>query len=457
MVPSKELVIAAGIPIGEIKPFSTRSGIGANIVELLYKPLFRIGLNGEILPELGDQIIWQDKENTKLLIVLKSVSAQDVKLTINQAKKNLGGDLAEGLKNLKSVHVLSEYKVLFELVKFDRAFLILLSQIPIVAFSNRSNETGEFSLVLKTDQEVILHRREFSQDKINSIRILVIPSTRRAIRELVAGNVDLLFFARQNEYDVLTDISGVQVALLNTRLLYNLLENKKPSRTNDSIDWGLVRRSMDFSPISKDIGLNENGLVKMPVPLKDPWSFSDDNNSSGITDDQVGRDRKGTRYLSFLGEQGRDRIIARILKRSLESIGYSIQLVDLTPSEFEEYIFSKRDFDLVLLPFNVKDTLMSNYLVFHSPEGPESLNFSNYKNPEVDKNLEEARYSPDENIAKLGFRKAMISMMQDPPGLFLFWLKTPIVYRDACSGFVFSSNEFFSSLKDVRCEPSAAN
>lgn len=455
--PSKDLVIAAGIPIGEIKPLSSRSGIGANIVELLYRPLFRIGPGGEIRPELVREIRWEDREKTRLKVVLEKVSAQDVKQTVDQVRKLSGGDLAEGLKNLDSVQVVSENEVIFLLKRFDRAFLILLSQIPMVAFSEENPETGQFSLMAKSEGEVVLTRRERSSDKVNQIKILAIPSTRRAIRELVAGNVDLIFFARRNEYDVLADIPEIKIVLMDTRLLYQLLENRGGNDSKSLVNWRLAKNAIDFSLISKEIGINGNSGVEIPVPPQDPWYLISDNREKSEGGEGTVKHGQKARSISFLGEQGRDRLIARILKRNLESLGFTINLSDLKPAEFEVKIFRDRNFDLVLLPFNIKDTLISNYLVFHSPEGPQSLNFSGYSNGDVDKYLEEARYSPDEDMAKLAFRKAMESIRQDPPGLFLFWLKTPIVYRQSCTGFKFSSNEFFSSLKDVRCEPSAVN
>jgi len=458
-VPSKSLVVASGIPIGDVTPLATRSGIGANILELLYSPLFKVEGSEKIIPSLAAKIRWENDEKTLLHVELNEPLAGDVKDTVDRAKKMVGGDLAEGLKNLDSVSVISDHEVVFQLKKFDRAFLILLAQIPIVASSRKNPETGDFYLFSKTEDSVIIRRKVASSDKVNEIKFLSIPSTKRAVRELVAGNVDIIFFPRPSEYQVLDNLPEIKVDTMNTRLLYQLLENRDKSVRPTPIDWSLVRHTMDPKLFSSEIGQGPSAFPEVPVPDGDPWLVD----ASKKTDPSPAKAREASggetqkRNLCFLGEQARDRQVARILKRYLDSLGYSVALVDLNPVDFAKSIFQSKDFDLVLLPFNIKDTLVSDYLVFHSPEGPLSLNFSRYSNAEVDRYLDEARYSRDDAQAKGAFASAMNELRSDPPGLFLFWLKTPVLYRQGCTGFILQSTDFFPSLKDVRCEPSAAN
>ena len=100
---------------------------------------------------------------------------------------------------------------------------------------------------------------------------------------------------------------------------------------------------------------------------------------------------------------------------------------------------------------------MASYLIFHTPEGPNSLNVSGYSNPGFDAAIQKARFERDLAKSKQYFGEALRALMQDPPGLFLGWATTPLVYRKECSGFQSSMAEFFESLKDVQCAASVPN
>lgn len=459
-IPSKPLIIATSLPLGGVDPFKSRSGIGANIVELLYKPLFRIDAYANIRPEFAKEVLWKNDQKTELEILLNEDSAGDVKASVERARAMGSGDLFEGLKNLKNIEVNAPNKVHFKLNRYDRAFLVLLSQIPIVRFSETQMETGEFSVSKRDDTEIILTRKNPSLDKVNQIYFKVIPSSRRAMRELVAGNVDFIFFARESDFKVLSDIPEISLDQVKSRILYQVLENKNSKSAKYKINWNQLFQLLNNNNLFSEIGNKESALPAFPVPYEDSW-YPAEGREINVSQDVVtgsGLRSRMQRSLSFLGEQSRDRRIARILKRSFEEIGVELILLDLSPGEFNRLIFVEKNFDLVLLPFNVKDTLVSNILVFQRPEGPNSLNFSNYSNHKVDQFLDLARYTSDDAEAKKHFSAAMHELRADPPGLFLFWLKIPIVMRENCSGYRFdTNNEFFSSLKDVRCEPSAAN
>ncbi len=446
---SKDFVLASGIPIGDINPFGLRVGIGANLADLIHRPIFKINAQGELVGELATKFTW---ENNGLLlrVILREDRAQDVKATFESVKKLRGGDLKEGVRHVKDIHVVGPNEVMFIFDKYDRAFSLIASQLPIVS---DSKSTGDFSLNALSESEVSFYRKQPSAYHVNRIIVKSIPSPRRAIRELVAGNVDFLFLAHQGDYNVLRDLPDVAIGEISTKMLYLVLENKVTSKRE--IDWKYLNNTIDKKSIIQELGqggLEIAYLPDSPESAKNKPVILEDNPEANVRSSN-----KPPRVLSFLGKQAVDRKLARILKRKFESVGFPIELKVLSPQEFEKEVIVARSFDLLLLPFNIKDPLVSNYLIFHSSGKEQGLNWSGYSNSAVDINLDAARYSFDAKNAQISFEKAMQAMADDPPGLFLFWLKIPIVYRQSCTGFKFSSNEFFSSLKDVRCEPSAAN
>ncbi|MDL1872020.1 ABC transporter substrate-binding protein [Deltaproteobacteria bacterium PRO3] len=446
---SKDLVLATGIPIGDLEPYSSREGIGSNLVDLLYRPLFRLTSQGQIIPDLAREVVWNERSNT-LKVVLKAPKADDVKKSIEKAKSLIGGGFYEALVNLEMIEIISPHELNFKLKKFDRAFLSIVEHLPIILFSEDIKTSGEFEIETVKDEEVSLVRKVKSVRTVNKVIVKVISSPRRAMRELVAGNVDVVILASRGDYEILKDNPEIKFGEVLTNIVYLILENRNHRPKAEYINWAHVSRLIDRKSIISSLGKESVAPADAPDPL-----YKNEVDENGINL-EVG-DLSKKRMLSLLGEQSRDVLIGRVLKRRFQEIGIELGLLPHDSKSFGREVIFNKNFDLVLLPINIKDPIVTNFLAFHTPNGPNSLNYSGYSNEKVDKLLEEARYSQDEELARESYQKAMKAIRDDPPGLFLFWLKIPIVYRQSCTGFKFSSNEFFSSLKDVRCEPSAVN
>lgn len=449
LIESKDLVLATGIPIGDLEPYSSREGIGSNLVDLLYRPLFRLTSQGQIIPDFARKVVWDEGANT-LKVILNTPKADDVKKSIEKAKSLIGGGFYEALVNLETIEILSPHELNFKLKSFDRAFLSIVEHLPIILFSESVKTSGEFEIEAVKEDEVSLVRKMKSDQSVNKVVVKVISSPRRAMRELVAGNVDVVILASRGDYEILKDNPEIKFGEMLTNIVYLVLENRNQRPRIEYINWAQVSRLIDRNSIIHALGKESMAPADAPDPLY----------KKGIEESggklEV-RSLPKERVLSLLGEQSRDVMIGRVLKRRLQEIGLELSLLPHDSKSFGREVIFNKNFDLVLLPINIKDPIITNFLAFHTPKGPNSLNYSGYSNEEVDKLLEEARYFQNEEFARQSYLKAIKAIREDPPGLFLFWLKIPIVYRQSCTGFKFSSNEFFSSLKDVRCEPSAAN
>lgn len=451
---SSDLTLATVVPIGDVKPFSSRQGIGANLVELLYRPLFRFSKGGVIEPDLVRSFEWKD-DGKILRVVLDEGQVGNVQYTLDYVRKLPIPEFAEGFKNLKSIEKVSGTEIVFHLEKFDRIFPFLLSQVPILS-ANTNETTGDFAIESQQEDQVVLRRKVLSSGGVNRIIVKQISSPRRVIREFVAGNVDLSFLTDEAADEILSDIKDLGFGELESSFLYFVLVNRRKPDL-DAMNWADIGSAINRGDMIEQLGMK--GLEEATVPVKpgSPWATQD-----AAVLQEKGRAAiaaGGTRPLSltFLNTQSTESRIALLMKRHLEEMGIAISLNQLAPQDFGKQILGAKDFDLVLLPYAMKDALSSNYLVFHSAQGEGGSNLTRYSNKEVDSRLEEARYAYDDATAKRAFSQAMEAMRKDPPGIFLFWLKSPILYRKSCSGFKFNSNEFFSSLKDVRCEPSAVN
>jgi ABC-type oligopeptide transport system substrate-binding subunit len=399
---------------------------------------------------------WDEKEKT-LKVTLFEDRAEDVAHTFQLVQKLQVREFVEGFKNLEKLEKISPREVHFRLRKYDRLFSFLLTRLPIVA-ADPERATGDFTIDREAADEVVLRRKKISPNLVNRIVVRQILSPRRVIRELVAGHVDLSFMADIRNPDVLKDLEELEFGVLKSRRIYLVLDNWKRNRKNP-IPWKLLSQKIDRSSIVSQLSSVDLETADLPASKEDYWAgaLPESIPANGAARAHSSLKMSEDYELSFLAIQDLDFRLAFLLKRHLEEMGIRLKLDSLSPQQMVQKVLSSATYDLVLLSLLFQDTMISNYFIFHTPSGSESANLSSYSNPKVDYHLEEARYSVRDGEAKAAFAKAMRLMHEDPPGLFLFWLNSPIVYRKSCSGFKLNTVEFYSSLKDVRCEPSAVN
>ncbi len=448
-----EIIIASGYPIGAIDPFTSGKGIGANLIELIYRPLFRIGSNNEIIPEYAQNVQWKN-HGTILEITLDKSQIDDVTKTFQNSIQNNTGGFGHLNESLKSIEQVSSTQLDLHFKNFDQGILYILSNLPMVEYTRPEKASGLFRNHQKNDSMVVLQRKSSSKDKVNQITFKNYPSTRRAIRDFVAGSVDFIISADETDFDVLKNLPEIDIAYLNTTLLYKLLKGPKYPAKQYKSTWAILQSNLFESHLFAD---EENRFVPayLPVPKTLPWYEEVERfvrpGTTHINNFQT--TLTSPQELNYLGSQAKDQKVALKLKRFLETYGYKIQLADLSSTDFEKKVFVDKNFSLALIPYAVKEPIFSNYLVFHTAEGNKSLNISGYSNPKLDALLEKARYNPNPEESKKAFFLAMQELMNNPPALFLFWVRTPLVYRKSCQGFSLDADKFFSSLKDVRCEP----
>ncbi len=446
--PSRDFVIATGYPLGDLDPFST-TGLGASLIELIHPSLFQFSKNQELIPQLVQEYHW-NHEKTLLKVKLKGAWAQEVKNSFERAKNPQGGALGNLLEHLQEVRVDSPTEVTFFLKRFDRAFTLALSQLPIVMDQKKYSPLGSFLLQSHIPDQVVLERIQKSDKVVNRIVLKSIPNPRRALRDLVAGEVDLIFFMPTADFEVLGDIEEISQGQFETRILYFLLENRQ--KNSALFPWKFLNANYDRGLFLREQKIKEWIPAFHPLPEAEKTIISP-LKLSNLQQARMPSYPPSTRTLSFLNLNPRDPQLARQLKRDFQERGVDLKLNPLSPSDFQERVFQKRDFDWVLMPVNIKDALLTLYLIFHSSGKVGGLNVSGYHHPEFDQAMEEARFSPDDLQSKQAFSRALQVLMEDPPGLFLYWMNTPVVYQRRCVGFHFNSNEFFSSLKEVRCDP----
>lgn len=452
--PSEPLVMATSVHLGEVGLYSY-FGLAANLSDLVYRLLFFQDIGDKFVFDLAKKLEWNE-DKTKLKVFLKEPWAEDVVQSVKGALKRDIAAFNEGYRTLRGMRVLAPDVVEFDLKRFDRIFLYSFLSIRIARLGQKDESTGPFRLAKQSSKEIILERRVPSPRKINQIIVRQIDSPRRAIRELVAGNVNVVFLVNPSDFDVIQDLPEIGIATTDVYLMYVLLENRKK---HHSSFWKEANRDFpreEFLKGQKYASFLKPAQVPVPDSLREKYGIK---KKPSLTQPPLKPPQKNAevRYLYYQTTISIDELLAKHVQRVLESWGQKVILRPLEPQEYENIVQKEKTFDLALVHWKISNPIEGNYIGLHSSAIEKGFNISSYSNPLLDQLLDKARYAWDEEEAEESFKIAMDYVLEDPPGIFLYWLQVPVLYRKNCSGFKINSLLFFSALKDMRCEPSAEN
>jgi peptide/nickel transport system substrate-binding protein len=125
---------------------------------------------------------------------------------------------------------------------------------------------------------------------------------------------------------------------------------------------------------------------------------------------------------TILTNQGNDIRVrtAEIIQRRLQEIGIRVKIRTVEWATFIKQFIEKGHFEAVLLGWNT-GLDPDQYDIWHSSKTrPGELNFIHYKNPEVDKLLEEGRHTFDKEKRRQAYFRLQEILAEDQPYTFLF-------------------------------------
>ncbi|SHN66127.1 peptide-binding protein [Desulfovibrio litoralis] len=142
-----------------------------------------------------------------------------------------------------------------------------------------------------------------------------------------------------------------------------------------------------------------------------------DSNKDGILD----KDGKNFSFTLLLSQGNEQRTKAAIIiQHQLKKVGIEVKIRTVEWAAFIKEFVNKGNFDAVILGWNILQD-PDLFDVWHSSRAkPGGLNFINYKNPEVDKLLEEGRSTLDQEKRKVIYDRFQEILHEDQPYCFLF-------------------------------------
>jgi peptide/nickel transport system substrate-binding protein len=111
---------------------------------------------------------------------------------------------------------------------------------------------------------------------------------------------------------------------------------------------------------------------------------------------------------------------AEIIQRRLKMVGVQVKIRTVEWAAFINEFIDKKNFEAVILGWTLGQD-PDIYDIWHSSKvGPKELNFTSYKNPEVDVLLEKGRYTFDQKVRKACYDRIQEILAEDQPYTFLY-------------------------------------
>lgn len=465
---SRTLVIADIYEASPINPLRTSSTISAALLDLIYDSLVTYTSEETLKPSLAkewhvspDGLTWTFKLNNNIrfhdgtnLTAFDIKATYEALLSLNQVFYKFG------FLNVANIEVISEDKLQIHLKRYDSFFSFFLNLVHIAPakFIARGVDSmpvigsGPFRLQSFRPEHIELVANDTyfrGRPSLDRVIVDIFSNQRTCLTKLIAGDADMVLLTDLSDYDVFADIDELEArqAPLGFRywMLFNvrhfILENKN------------VRRALASALVSSGIDGTYGRRLKKGNDLTDAIELLGKEGWRD-TDNDFFLDKNDRRFkvrVLISGDDDVSKRIAQELSDRLEQMGIRVEY-DVVPS-YKELVakgFMDKDYDIMLIFSNVRSGMPQQYLFWHSSQIDKGGNSGGYRNPEVDRLLDEIRYNLDPAARKQAEKDLALALYDDPPGVPLFVKQTSVLVNKKFTGFSSDPFEFFSSFRNVR-------
>lgn len=167
-----------------------------------------------------------------------------------------------------------------------------------------------------------------------------------------------------------------------------------------------------YNPVVKDIAYDPGHAAELLAQAG--WK---EKNADGI----LVRDGKPFRFTILTNQGNQQRLLtAQIVQQRLRLVGVDVKIRVVEWATFLKEFVDKGNFEVVMLGWNISQD-PDMYDIWHSSKtNPGELNFIGYKNPEVDRLLEEGRSTFDIEKRKKAYFRIQDILADEQPYTFLY-------------------------------------
>ena len=462
--------------VGEAKlinPLFAKSSQDKDITNLVFSGLFYQNEKRELAPDLVKKWeISEDKKSYTFHLSPKAVWHDGVPLTADDliftasliSDPNYSGPLRGLFENVILERV-DDYTLKFILQESYAPFLSSLTFgiLPAHILSNiplEEMEENEFNLspigagpykiketnLTSKKKQIVLERNPEHPRRaplVSEITFKFYDDFERVLKAYNSGEVAALADIPHNYFEKVSqtkDLNTYKLSPSSYMVLFFNLENKT---LQDKSVREAVAAGIDKDKIIQEAILGQGEKVIGPfLPDFDFLGYTDEVKKIDYNPEAARSALEKKKSLVFdlvVGEDEESLKIAELIKNQLAEIGVEINIISADALSIQtDYIFPRK-YDLLLFGENLGAD-PDPFPFWHSSQiGAGKLNFSNFKNSEVDALLEEARTNDDWVFRKERYEKFQKIIAEEVPAIFLF---RPIEH--------FAVNNNVKDIKDVK-------
>jgi peptide/nickel transport system substrate-binding protein len=363
-------------------------------------------------------------------------NASAIKQSLERSLKGADRDRSPGLSDIVALEVLSEFSLLIRL-RERSTFLLDDLTVAIIKLDQAGQTvgTGPFVTASTANNELMMTAvSNYYRGKPTIDRVIwkSYPAVRTAWAAMMRGEIDFLYEVPPEAVEFIQSETSVKLFSFLRSYAYLVVFNsrKKP------FDDGQVRRALNYAINRERLiarAFNNRGQTASgPVwPLH--WAY-DSTVPSYSYDPSKAIAMLDAARISQAPIEMTDRApgrfhftclvpdnfalwerMALIVQRDLAEIGVDMK-IESVPFEVFNQRISAGDFDAVTIELIVGNTA-SRPFTFWSSESTQ--NVWGYRNPTLDKALDELRRALDDSQYKSAFRRVQEQALEDPPAIFL--------------------------------------
>jgi len=474
------IIVALDSNPTQLDPRLSQDSVSNQIQRFLFSPLLSFDKDGKIILVLAEK--WEQTDQLSHTIKIKEnvyfhngkeLTSEDIKYTFQSLKDPLlGSPKSSMLKDLKEIQLNSRYKLTFILKRPSASFseCLMIGIVPkstSKGFQQKPIGTGPFKFSqYKNDEtlELIPFKRYFGKSaNFKKLIFKIIPEETIRILELESGGVDFI----QNGFspDLLPRLEKNPnlkiLKRLGTNFSYIGFNLEDPILSNKLVRKAIahaINKKPIVKYILKDLVVPSNTLLQHNHWAHNPNLEKYKHNIQYANEllDQAGYidpDGKGPlpRFsLTFKTSQNElRRRIATVLADQLSSVGIKIKVRSYEWGTFFGDI-RKGNFQLYSLTWvGISDPDIYRFIFHSNFFSPKGLNRGKYKNPLVDKLLENASLNQNKDYRKEKYQLVQKILASDLPYINLWHGVNVAIFNKKIKGYKVYQNEDLISLSKI--------
>ena len=463
-----------------INPIITTNKKVQDITKLIYESLVEITEDGNVEPLLAKE--WETSDNLTYIIKLNSgitwsdgteFSSDDVKYTIDRLKETSDSVYSDNVEYVKEVDIVDD-TTLRIILSTEVPFFEYYLNFPILSSSYYGDDdfwdtdkneapitTGRFEITDVTNSTITLTKNENwwnieeNDSIIETITINIYSTVAELYNAFKLGSIDFLATTNSNYSEYIGTI-GYDIDEIEGRNFVFLALNTQSSLLSDTE----VRKAIRYAINKDDIVSNiySNTYMRANFPLNTTSYLVEDSNDSyydtsavTTTLEDAGWSLKNSQWqkvidytttkleLNLVVKSGTDReSVAESIKSSLAEQGITINIIQASSSDYENYLESK-DYDLILCESTI--SIAPDLTTYFGDN-----NLANYSNSEVSEIMGYIDNLTDEEELKTAFQKLYNYYNDDVPYIGIARNKIYVITNSYLTGEISSRwyNLFFN-------------